>query len=142
METTMTIGEVANAAGINASAIRYYERSGVLPEPQRIGSQRRYDADIVRRLSILHVAKRAGFTLDDVRLLFEATDAGAPAHAELRALAQAKLPQIEALITQTQEVKRWLETSSRCTCDTLDECSLFESTSPVEASCGPECGCS
>lgn len=126
METSFTIGEVASRAGINPSAIRYYERNGVLPAPARVNGQRRYDEDVLRRLSVLDVAKRAGFSLEDVRQLFQATDAGAPAHGQLRALAQAKLPEVEALIDRAQDAKRWLESSTQCSCVTLDECSLFE----------------
>ena len=61
-----TIGQVAEQAGVAASAIRYYEREGLLPEPERIGGQRRYNEDAVRRLEVIGVAKRAGFSLDDV----------------------------------------------------------------------------
>ena len=134
---TLTIGQVADAAGINASAIRYYERNGILPEPERVSGQRRYDEEVLNRLSILAVAKQAGFTLEEVKELLTATDAGEPAHAELRELAQAKLPQIDALIEHAQEVKRWLEASSRCTCNDLGDCSLFDLTAngPLSSSC-------
>ena len=138
MDGALTIGQVAEAAGVNPSAIRYYERHGVLPQPVRVGGQRRYEDDVLRRLSVLEVAKRAGFSLEDIRVLFEATDGGAPAHTQLQALAQRKLPQVEALIDQAQEVKRWLETSADCTCDTLEECSLFDDGLPG-ASCDGGC---
>jgi MerR family transcriptional regulator, redox-sensitive transcriptional activator SoxR len=125
MTAMLTIGQVAESAGVNASAIRYYERHHILPQPARIGGKRRYDPDILRRLSVLEVAKHAGFSLEEIRLLFEATDGGAPAHAQLKQLAQRKLPELEALIARATEVRGWLEATSRCTCDTLDECSLF-----------------
>ena len=87
MAETLTIGQVADAAGVNPSAIRYYERTGILPEPRRVGGKRRYDDAILRKLSVLDVAKQAGFSLDEIRLLFDATDGGAPAHAQLKELA-------------------------------------------------------
>lgn len=130
----MTIGEVAGAAGVNASAIRYYERHGILPAPERVGGKRRYDRGVLQRLSVLDVAKQAGFSLEEIRLLFDATDRGAPAHTQLKDLARRKLPQIEALIAQAQHVKNWLEATDECTCDTLDECSLFDGGLP-DASC-------
>jgi MerR family redox-sensitive transcriptional activator SoxR len=43
----MTIGEVANRAGLQASAIRYYEKIGLLPKTQRIGGQRRYETGVL-----------------------------------------------------------------------------------------------
>jgi MerR family redox-sensitive transcriptional activator SoxR len=129
----LTIGQVANAAGVNASAIRYYERHGILPEPARVGGKRRYDAHILHRLSVLDVAKRAGFSLEEIRQLFEATDGGATAHTQLKGLAQRKLPELEAVIARATEVKGWLEAASGCTCDTLDECSLFDQGLPGES---------
>jgi MerR family redox-sensitive transcriptional activator SoxR len=125
MTAMLTIGQVAESAGVNASAIRYYERNHILPQPARIGGKRRYDPDVLRRLSVLGVAKEAGFSLGEIRLLFEATDGGAPAHTQLKRLAQRKLPELEALIARAMEVKGWLEATSGCACDTLDECSLF-----------------
>jgi MerR family redox-sensitive transcriptional activator SoxR len=120
-----TIGEVAASAGVNASAIRYYERHGLLPRPARAGGKRRYGDEVLERLSILGVAKQAGFSLDEIRLLFEATDGGAPAHTQLKELARRKLPEVEALIAHATEVKSWLEATDQCTCDTLEDCSLF-----------------
>ena len=138
MTDTLTIGQVAEAAGMNASAIRYYERHGILPPPARSGGRRLYDGAIFERLAVLDVAKQAGFSLDEIRLLFEATDRGAPAHASLRELAQRKLPEVESLIAHAERVRGWLEATSGCTCDTLEQCSLFESGLPdatFEAGC-------
>jgi MerR family redox-sensitive transcriptional activator SoxR len=126
MAQMLTIGQVAEAAGINASAIRYYERHGILPEPARVGGKRRYDINILHRLSVLGVAKQAGFSLEEIGQLFEATDGGAPAHMQLKQLGQRRLPELDALISQATQVRGWLEAASDCTCDTLDECSLFD----------------
>jgi MerR family redox-sensitive transcriptional activator SoxR len=135
----LTIGQVADAASINASAIRYYERHGLLPEPDRVSGKRHYGPEILHRLAVLDVAKQAGFSLDEIRLLFDATDGGAPAHAHLRELAQRKLPELESLIARAMEVKGWLEATSDCTCDTLDECSLFDHGLPGARSGLAEC---
>lgn len=133
---TLTIGEIARQAQVNASAIRFYEREGVLPEPHRKNGRGHYDAEtILQRLAIIDVSKRAGFSLNDVKSLFQATDAGAPAHAELRALAQVHLPQVEALIEQATDVKRWLEASANCTCESLGDCSLFGPHQSLSADC-------
>jgi MerR family transcriptional regulator, redox-sensitive transcriptional activator SoxR len=59
----MTIGEVAKKAGLRASAIRYYEKAGLLPKPVRTGGQRRYEGGILARLAVLERAKDCGFTL-------------------------------------------------------------------------------
>jgi MerR family transcriptional regulator, redox-sensitive transcriptional activator SoxR len=56
----MTIGEVARTAGLQTSAIRYYEKIGLLPKTQRIGGQRRYEPGVLNYLEVIDVAKRAG----------------------------------------------------------------------------------
>jgi MerR family transcriptional regulator, redox-sensitive transcriptional activator SoxR len=123
--TMLTIGQLAEQFGLKTSAIRYYERVGVLPEPAREHGHRRYGADAVRRLEVLEVAKRAGFTLDEARLLLRRTDAGTPAFESLRELAARKLPDVEALIQRAQEMRVWLLTATDCSCATLDVCGLF-----------------
>jgi MerR family redox-sensitive transcriptional activator SoxR len=122
----MTIGQVAAQAGVRTSAIRYYENVGVLPEPQRIRGQRRYTVDVLRRLAIIDIAQRAGFALDEVKELVGPTGDDGPAHESVRALAERKLPAIQALIQRAEAVKKWLEVASACECSTLDGCALFD----------------
>ena len=124
-EATLTIGQAAERAGVNASTLRYYERVGLIPEPERISGHRRYADDVVQRLGVIGVAKEAGFSLGEVRTLLDSADRGEPAHHELRRLAERKLPEIDALIERAQQVRRWLDTATSCGCDTLDECRLF-----------------
>jgi MerR family redox-sensitive transcriptional activator SoxR len=124
-QTMLTIGQLAQRSGLKTSAIRYYERVGVLPEPDREHGQRRYGPDTVRRLEVLQVAKHAGFTLDQARLLLERSDAGTPAFESLRELATRKLPDVEALIARAQTMRAWLLTATDCNCLTLDACDLF-----------------
>jgi MerR family redox-sensitive transcriptional activator SoxR len=125
-EANLTIGQVAERAGVATSAIRYYERVGVLPKPERVSGQRRYTDEAVQRLEVLAVAQEAGFSLDEVKALFESADRGEPAHRELRSLAERKLPEIEALITRAEGMKRWLELATTCGCSTIEACALFE----------------
>jgi MerR family redox-sensitive transcriptional activator SoxR len=120
----LTIGEVAREAGMRASRIRYYESVGVLPAPARVSGMRRYTPDVVRRLGIIDVAQRVGFTLDEIRELLS-TETGT-AHQQLRRLAERKLPDIDELIQRASAVRRWLEMTSYCDCETLDVCSLFD----------------
>jgi MerR family transcriptional regulator, redox-sensitive transcriptional activator SoxR len=128
---SLTIGEVAARAGVNTSHIRYYERVGVLPRPERVGGQRRYDDDVLNRLAIVDVAQRAGLTLDEIRGLTGPDNRGGPAGDRIRKLAERKLPDIDALIARAQAVKAWLEVARYCDCRTVDVCSLF--TDPAMA---------
>lgn len=119
---SLTIGEVAARAGVNTSRIRYYERVGVLPEAERVGGQRRYGEGVLHRLAIVDVAQRAGLTLEEIRGLTGPDNRAGP---RVRALAERKLPEVEALIARTEAVKEWLELARACDCPTVDVCSLF-----------------
>jgi MerR family transcriptional regulator, redox-sensitive transcriptional activator SoxR len=125
-EATLTIGQIARQAGLKTSAIRYYESVGLLPKPPRESGQRRYDNATLRRLRVIDVAKRAGFSLDEARVLLATGNGGPPAHAQLRDLAERKLPEVDELISRAQAMRAWLLTASDCTCETLDVCGLFD----------------
>jgi MerR family redox-sensitive transcriptional activator SoxR len=124
-DTTLTIGEVAQRAGLNPSRIRFYERTGVLPQPARVSGRRRYHPDVLHRLSIIDVAQRAGLSLGEIAPLTGPDNRTAGASAHIRALADDKLPQIDALITRAQAVKRWLQVAQHCDCESVDVCELF-----------------
>lgn len=124
-EATLGIGEVAREAGLSVSAIRFYERNGLLPEAERVGGKRRFGVDVVRRLGVIDVAKQAGFSLDEIRALLDSIDRGAPAHEELQALADRKLPEMDALIERARAMRDWLAVASECGCESLDDCALF-----------------
>jgi MerR family redox-sensitive transcriptional activator SoxR len=123
-DSVLSIGEVAKRAGVNVSAIRFYEREGLLPTAERTGGQRRFGEDVVRRLEIIAVAKRAGFSLDEIRTLLSSADRGAAAE-QLQALATRKLPELEALIERARAMRGWLVAATDCDCATLESCALF-----------------
>ena len=124
-EASLTIGQVAARAGLRTSHIRYYEEIGVLPEAERRSGQRRYSEDVLHRLGIIDVAQRAGLSLEEIRDLTGPQANGDDAGERIRALAERKLPDIEALIERAQAVKRWLQIASACDCATVDVCGLF-----------------
>jgi len=128
---TFTIGEIARQARLKTSAIRYYESVGLLPEPERESGQRRYGAETLRRLQVIDVAKRAGFSLDEARVLLATGHGGPPAHAQLRELAERKLPEVDELIERARAMRAWLVSASACDCETLDVCGLFDTPGPV-----------
>src|SRR3954454_9455059 len=136
MEATLTIGEVARRAGLNASAIRYYESGGVLPEPDRESGRRRYTDETVRRLHVIDVGKRAGLTLDEAPVLLATGEGGKPPSGAIRELALRKLPEVDALIARAQAMRDWLQTATGCNCDRLDVCALFQNQAPGEPDTG------
>ena len=130
----LPIGEVARQAGMRASRIRFYERRGILPAPERVSGMRRYSPDVVRRLAIIDLAQHVGFTLKEIAQLFGPDQR--PLHDRIRALAIDKLPEIDALITYAATIRRLLVSCAACECDSLDECTLFADRAllrPVQA---------
>jgi MerR family redox-sensitive transcriptional activator SoxR len=125
-KSSLSIGEVAERAGLRASAIRWYERVGVLPEPERVSGRRRYGPEVLERLAVVDTAQRAGLTLEEIRELLDGADAGEPVGDRLRELAERKLPEVEALIARAEAVRGWLQAAAQCRCPTLEECALFE----------------
>ena len=91
-EPLLTIGQVAERAGVNTSHIRFYERTRVLPQPDRVSGQRRYREEVLHRLSIIDVAQRAGLALEEIAPLTGPENRSADTGRHIRALADEKLP--------------------------------------------------
>jgi MerR family transcriptional regulator, redox-sensitive transcriptional activator SoxR len=121
----LTIGEVAQKAGVATSAIRYYESIGLLPEPDRLSGQRRYRGDVVGKLAFIGIAQSAGFKLGEIKDLVDGIDDGDGLAGRMRALSTRKLDEVEELLARTQAMKGWLEVAQRCGCETPAECRLF-----------------
>jgi MerR family redox-sensitive transcriptional activator SoxR len=94
---------------------------------------RRYDAEIVRRLEVIAIAKEAGFTLEQVGVILSASDTGEDATGELRRLANERLPEVEALITRAEAMRDWLRLAQGCGCPTIDVCALFDERSSTRS---------
>ena len=120
----MRIGEVAERAGVRVSLLRYYEDVGLLPPAPRVSGQRRYDETVLRRLSVIDVAQRAGLSLDEIRELLD--HGNDPMSERLREVAARRLPEIDALIERARRVRVWLDGATRCECEALDDCALFD----------------
>ena len=75
---------------------------------------------------MIETAQRAGLTLDEIRLLLQASPDDGAVTDRLREVAERKLPELEALIERAELVRGWLEDAARCVCPTLDDCPLFE----------------
>ena len=116
---------VAAAAGVNLQTLRYYERRGLLAEPDRsLGGHRMYPAEAVTVLRVIKAAQRLGFTLEEIADLLEtgrhrhgrARDAG------LRSRARAKLAEVEAKISDLQVIAGTLRAAVDAGCDDLVTC--------------------
>ena len=118
----LAIGEVARRAGLASSAIRYYESQGLIPRAARRGGRRVYGPEILERLKLIDLAKRAGFTIAEIRRLLGGFTRRTPAGDRWRSLAERKLEELERQIAEAQQMKRVLRVVMGCDCPTLDDC--------------------
>jgi DNA-binding transcriptional MerR regulator len=119
---TLRIGEVATRAGIATSAIRYYERAGLIPRADRVGNARVYGPDILDRLTLIALAKRAGFTIAETRQLVRGVSRRTPPGPRWRAMAQKKLDEVEERIAEARRMKAVLGRVMGCECPTFEDC--------------------
>ena len=103
----LSIGEVARRTGLAASAIRYYEKAGLLPKPARTAKQRRYEPAILGRIHIVRLALEAGFTVAEARLFLSGFSADTPPAARWRKLATRKIEEVDALMARGAGSAPW-----------------------------------
>jgi DNA-binding transcriptional MerR regulator len=119
---SLRINEVAQAAGVNRETLRYYERRGLIEQPdRRPGGHRRYDERAVQTLRIIKAAQRLGYSLDEVADLIEVgrrrgSDSG------LEARAQAKLLEVEARMADLAAIRDNLRAALDAGSDDLHQC--------------------
>jgi len=116
------IGEVAKRTGIAASAIRYYEREGLIPKADRRGNARVYDGEIFDRLALIELAKSAGFTIAETRQLVRGVSRTTPPGPRWRQLAEQKLVEIENRIAEAQRMRNVLQAVMGCECPSFEDC--------------------
>ena len=128
LSSGMRSAQVARAAGVNQQTLRYYERRGLLAEPDRSpGGHRLYPAEAVTVLRVIKAAQRLGFSLDEIADLLQTgrhrhggVDAG------LQARAAAKIAEIDARIDDLQVIRASLVTAMETGCDDLMACATTE----------------
>lgn len=114
--------EVAAAAGVNPQTLRYYERRGLLEEPERtLGGHRLYPAEAVTVLRVIKTAQRLGFTLDEVADLLDVTG-HRHARPGLADRARAKLDEVDRRIADLQAIRSALRDAIETGCDDLMTC--------------------
>ena len=124
MPRTLTTGQLAQQAGIAASAVRYYEEVGLLPAPPRVSGQRRYGPDALDRVAVIKLAKRAGFRIDEIATLMNGFSDRVPPSERWRTLAGRKLQEVDRQIARARKMKRLLLHGLKCDCLRLKDCAL------------------
>jgi MerR family mercuric resistance operon transcriptional regulator len=127
----IAIGELSRQTLCNIETIRYYERIGLLPKPQRQGRYRRYDVDDIARLKFVRRARELGFSLDEVRaLLALSADNGRETCVEVRQLAAGHLADVRAKIADLRAMEHVLaDAVRRCDAGEPPGCPIIDALS-------------
>jgi len=123
--TGLRSGQVADAAGVNVQTLRYYERRGLLAEPDRsLGGHRLYPHEAVTVLRVIKAAQRLGFTLDEVAELLDAgrRRLGTRPDSGLQARATAKLGEVVEKIAALNVIRDALTAAVDAGCDDIVTC--------------------
>lgn len=123
----LPISELAEQARVRASALRYWEERGLLPGARREGGRRVWPATTVRRVALIKMAQRAGFTLAEITQLL-AEDTAPSATRQWRDMATRKLPELDRHIAQTQALRQAVADCLECGCMKFDQCVLLDTT--------------
>ncbi|WP_454194248.1 MerR family transcriptional regulator [Nocardia sp. Marseille-Q1738] len=123
-DVLLDIAEVAEHTGLAPSALRFYEKRGLVAATGRNGLRRTYHPDVLGRLALITCARDAGFTLAEIGRFLRAS----PTDAELRARMAEKANQLDEDIARLIRMRDSLRHASTCTHDPLVECPDFKST--------------
>lgn len=126
----MKIGELSRRVGLNPSAIRYYEKVGVLNSPDRANGQRRYAAEALHRVLLVRFASEMGFSLAEIKLFLQGLRKDMPVGPRWRKLAQRKIVEVDKIMQQSRQLKSLLEHLLGCRCASLQVCVRRLSLSP------------
>jgi DNA-binding transcriptional MerR regulator len=115
------IGELARRTGVAASALRYYERVGLLPPAERVGGRRHFPPSSAERVALIRLCQDAGFTLSEIGRLLDGWSRA------WGRLAERKIAELDARIADAQRAKELITHALECPHRDLFACPNFHS---------------
>lgn len=126
----MKIGELASRTGVNASAIRYYEKLSLVPAPYRASGQRRYTDEAIYRVLLIRFAREMDFSVEEIKIFLSGLSDKAPVGKRWKRLAHSKIKEVDGTVARARRLKSLLEHLLHCRCASLRECVDRLSLSP------------
>jgi len=121
----LSIGELSARSGVSVSALRFYERQGLIASERTSGNQRRYPRTTLRRVAFVRVSQRVGLSLSDIRAALASLPADrAPSPADWERISQGWRSQLDARIAELQRLREGLSSCIGCGCLSLEVCGL------------------
>jgi len=126
MAGELTIGEVAERSGVAASALRFYERRGLIAAARTDGNQRRYDRSVLRRIALVQAGRAAGITLAEIGTALDGLPTHrTPSRRDWERLSKRWRDDLDARIETLQALRNRLSTCIGCGCLSIDRCDLL-----------------
>ncbi len=126
MGSQLTIGELSERSGVSASALRFYERQGLIAARRTDGNQRRYDRVTLRRVALVQAGKAAGVPLERIRAALDSLPPGrSPTRRDWERLSRSWAHELDERIELLQAIRGRLTTCIGCGCLSLRTCSLL-----------------
>lgn len=124
--TFVSIGELAERAGVATSALRYYEEEGLIESVRTPGNQRQYPKDTLRRIAFVRAAQTVGLTLDEIRRVLQTLpDRRTPNKDDWERVAKSWRPLLEERIAALSRIRDKLTSCIGCGCLSLPACALY-----------------
>jgi MerR family redox-sensitive transcriptional activator SoxR len=121
----LTVSEIATRSGFSPSALRFYEREGLIKATRTAGNQRRYERNVLRRLAFIRAARNVGLTLDEVAAaLAELPDSRTPTKADWTKLSRGWRTRLDAQIAALEKLRDGLDSCIGCGCLSLKRCAM------------------
>ena len=121
----LTIGEIATRSGVSQSALRFYEREGLIAARRTDGNQRRYPSVTLRRIALVQAGKAAGIPLDRIRAALETLPEGKPTKRDWERLSRSWAAELDERIATLEAIRTRLTTCIGCGCLSLQTCGLL-----------------
>ena len=122
---SLTVSEVAHRSGFAASALRFYEREGLITASRTSGGQRRYRRGVLRRLAFIRAARNVGLSLDEVAAaLASLPDARNPTKADWTRLSHSWRGRLDEQIAALTKLRDGLDSCIGCGCLSLKVCAM------------------
>jgi len=126
MTSGLTIGEVVQRSGVSASALRFYERRGLIAAARSDGNQRRYDRSVLRRIAFVQAGRAAGITLSEIGTALEGLPTHrTPSRRDWERLSKRWRDDLDARIETLEALRNRLSTCIGCGCLSIDKCDLL-----------------